>query len=55
MKKTKNNRIKVDAMLIKNVNPVLPSPLITAPREVFVYIKGQIKLKDIIKVPAREL
>ena len=26
-----------------------------APREVFVYIKGQIKLKDIIKVPANEL
>lgn len=42
-------------MLIKNVKPVLPRPFIIAPREVFVYINGHIKLNDIMNVPAIEL
>ena len=38
-------------MLIKKVKPVLPRPFIMAPKEVLVYINGQIKLSAIIKVP----
>ena len=55
MKKTKYSRIEVEAMLIKKVSEVFPSPFIIAPKEVLVYKKGHIKLKDIIKVPASEL
>ena len=54
-KNTNIIRIRVETIFVKKVKPVFPSPLIIALRDVFVYKNGQIKLNDIINVPAREL
>ena len=47
--------MSVEIILVQKVKPVFPSPLMIAPREVLVYIKGQIKLRDMINVPAKLL
>ena len=52
-KNTNIIRIRVETIFVKKVKPVFPSPLIIALRDVFVYKNGQIKLNDIINVPAR--
>lgn len=51
-KKTQQMRIRSPHVLMRNVDPVLPYPLIALNRELFVYRNGQIHANVMIKRPA---